>query len=462
MSLTVRPSPLQVEATARRGAALVAGSLTLAVLSLLLPSALAFDPWAWLVWGRDTLRLALDTTPGPSWKPLPVLFTAPFSLLGGAAPALWLVVARAGGLLALAGAWTLASRLGGRWAGAAAAAAMALSSWWAYNCALGNSEGLLAAAVLWAAVAHLSRRPRGALALLTAAALLRPEAWPFLLAYGVWLWRARPGERRAVAIAAALVPLLWVGPDVIGAGGALAGSGNARGTASRGSAQLASVPALAVLWDAVTLLTIPALIAAVPALVGARARGLPPGARPRNGASVARWLAAAAAAWVLLVAAMTTAGYAGNPRYLVAAAALGCVLAGVGAVRLARAAPAAGAVVLAGAVLAFTAPGLRDRAREVGERHDRAAAFDGLVAAAGGRDALLRCGPVRTSLSARSFVAWRLDLPMRGLGSRPAPPAALIRMQWFFGGGLEPRVRPGYDVLASAPGWQVVAVGCRE
>ena len=109
------------------------------------------------MWGRETGRLALDTSSGPSWKPFPVVFTTPLALFGDAAPALWLVVARAGGLLALAGAFALATRLGGRWAGIAAAAVMALSPWWLFNTALGNSEGLLAAAVLWAVVAHLER-----------------------------------------------------------------------------------------------------------------------------------------------------------------------------------------------------------------------------------------------------------------------------------------------------------------
>src|SRR5205823_10750664 len=151
--------------------------------------------------------------------------------------------------LALAGAFVLGSRLAGRWAGIGAAATMALSTWWAYNAALGNSEGLLAAAVVWAVVAHLAGRPRAALALLTAAALLRPEAWPFLGIYGLWLWRVSPGDRVAVAIAGALVPLLWFGPDAIGAGGALGASRSARGTPSPGSAGLADSPALALLGD---------------------------------------------------------------------------------------------------------------------------------------------------------------------------------------------------------------------
>ena len=165
------------------------------------------------MWGRETGRLALDTSSGPSWKPFPVIFTTPLALFGDAAPALWLVVARAGGLLALAGAFALATRLGGRWAGIAAAAVMALSPWWLFNTALGNSEGLLAAAVLWAVVAHLAGRPRAALVLLTAAGLMRPEVWPFLGAYGFWLRKREPAW---VIAAGATTLLLWFGPDVLG------------------------------------------------------------------------------------------------------------------------------------------------------------------------------------------------------------------------------------------------------
>ena len=72
---------------------------------------------------------------------------------------------------------------------------MALSPWWLFNTALGNSEGLLAAAVLWAVIAHLAGHRRAALALATAAALMRPEAWPFLAAYGALAVAATTGAR---------------------------------------------------------------------------------------------------------------------------------------------------------------------------------------------------------------------------------------------------------------------------
>src|SRR5690349_19793245 len=77
-------------------------SLVLAGASLLVPSAPTTDPWGWIVWGRELMHLQLNTVRGPpSWKPLPVLVTAPLSLLGAAAPSAWLLVARAGGLVAL-------------------------------------------------------------------------------------------------------------------------------------------------------------------------------------------------------------------------------------------------------------------------------------------------------------------------------------------------------------------------
>src|SRR6059058_4526628 len=83
-------------------AALAVGALVVGALSLLIPSTPSYDPWAWLVWGREIVHLDLHTTGGPTWKPLPVIFTTVFALFGKAAPDVWLVVARAGGLMAVA------------------------------------------------------------------------------------------------------------------------------------------------------------------------------------------------------------------------------------------------------------------------------------------------------------------------------------------------------------------------
>ena len=49
--------------------------LALTALTFLVPSAPTYDPWAWIIWGREVAHLDLVTKTGPSWKPLhrPVL-----------------------------------------------------------------------------------------------------------------------------------------------------------------------------------------------------------------------------------------------------------------------------------------------------------------------------------------------------------------------------------------------------
>ena len=417
---------------ARRGfVVLVVACLALATLSLLLPWALAFDPWVWVTWGREVTRLELDTAGGGAWKPLPVLVTTPLALTGSAAPALWLVVARAGGLLALAGAAYLADRLvagragsasAGSVAAVAAAAAIALSTWWLFNTALGNSEGLLVAAALWAVAAQLAGRWRLALALGVAAALLRPEVWPFLGLDALWLWRTRRASLGTLALALAPVPLLWFGPGLLGTGGVFDASDAARGTASPQSATYADVPALEVLVDVAELVTLPVLLAAIAgAALGGRS---------------ARVLGAGALAWVALVAVMTQAGYAGNPRYNVVPAALAGVLAGIGvaalAARLARRDPGrratAGGLLVAAlvvATLAFTASDLFDHVDELGARADRRQDLDALVDRIGADRLASGCPPVRTNQPMKAMVGWTVDVPMEHLAD-PVPQQATV------------------------------------
>ena len=82
----------------------IVACVVLAIVSVfVLPSTPSYDPWAWIVWGREigSGAFTFATNGGPSWKPLPVVFTTVFGLFGGAAPKLWLIAARAGGLLAL-------------------------------------------------------------------------------------------------------------------------------------------------------------------------------------------------------------------------------------------------------------------------------------------------------------------------------------------------------------------------
>lgn len=407
---------------------LLAGCVALAALSLVLPSQPSYDPWAWIVWGREIAFLDLDTTGGPSWKPLPVAFTlafSPFGLLSdGLPPALWLVVARAGALLAMALAFRLARRLAGPndlvglGAGATAALALALSPGWLRYAAHGNEAPLAIGLMLWGVERHLDGVRSHALVLGFLACLLRPEAFPFLAAYGIWLWLVEPASRRLAAALALALPALWLVPEWIGSGDPFSAGQQARSEPSW-SLSLADRPWLEALHRFHS-------IAGLPLELGALAA-----------AGVAWWrrdrvtlaLAGVAVLWVGLVAAMTQAGFSGNARYFLPAVVLACVLAGVGAAGLVGAAgrPAAGAAVMAALALAV-APHVGGRAGAVADQARSAERVAGLhrdlsaaVRGAGGRDSVVARGAPRVNRAFQTRLAWETGLTLgeveRGRGS---------------------------------------------
>ena len=310
------------------------GCLAVSALTLLFPSTPTYDPWAWLLWGREILHLDLVTDGGPSWKPLPVMFNVPFSIFGvEAAPYLWLWIARAGALLALVMSYRLARRLVGRGAagivaGVFAAAFLLTTYQYVRDSALGNSEALLAGLFLWGFERHLDGRRDHALYLGLAAALLRPEAWPFLGLYGLWLFVKNPELRLRVVLVGLAIPLLWFGPELWGSGEPFRASSRA-GKPNPGSAAFAEHPGFEVVTRFAERAVIPlqaagfmAVIVAALAWVRHRAQG----------AILA--LAGIGIAWILLVAVMTERGYAGNQRYLIVTTAALCVLGGIGIGRI--------------------------------------------------------------------------------------------------------------------------------
>jgi hypothetical protein len=421
--------------------------LALSALSLFFPSTPTYDPWAWIMWGREIAHFDLVTTGGPSWKPLPVLFTTPFSLFGAdAAPYLWLWIARAGGLLALAMAFRLARRLVGAepagWvAGIFATAFLATTYEYVRDAALGNSEALLAGLGLWAVERHLDGRRDHALYLGFGTALLRPEVWPFLGIYGIWLWFGDPQLRLRMAILAALIPLLWFGPELWGSGDALRASSRANNP-NPGSAAFAEHPGLEVV-ERFHHRTVWALEAA--GLIGLLTAAVAWFRQRRQGAIL--FVAGIGLAWLLLVGGMTEGGYAGNQRYLIVTTATLCVLGGIGVGRVfgglqlaveriggsARAGLAtAGAVFALGLVVGW--PVVRDKADNIDVTLDElryeASLFhtlDDAVGAAGGRDRLLACGAVYSGPFQTQMIAYELGvhgLDVRALEGTPPPGVA--------------------------------------
>ena len=391
--------------------AIVAGSLVLAALTLLLPSAPTYDPWAWIIWGREITQFDLDTVDGPSWKPLPVMFTTVFALFGDdAAPELWLVVARAGSIAALPMAFLLARRVEprhGTLAGIAAAAAIAVSPWWFRNGALGDSEGLLIALLIATILLHLEGRRGWAFVLALSVGLLRPEAWPFVGLYALWL--LYDDRKRLPWLAGGLLslPILWLGPELWGSGNALRASDRAQ-QPNPDSAAFADNPALAVLQDAVEMIPWAAVAgAAVLLLLAVRQRD-----------RVVLGIAALALAWTGLVAVMTSNGFSGNLRYLMPPASLLIVLGAVGLVRVAapllRRAPAALGVVLATAlVVGFAVQDvdeLDDQVRSVEYQAENTDALPRLIESAGGAAWLRDCGHAYTNPFLVPQVAWYLGV----------------------------------------------------
>ena len=321
-----RPAP-----STRRSGCWSLACLAAAAVSLLGPSQPTYDPWAWIIWGREITEGALDTRLGPSWKPLPVLFTTPFALFGAAAPQLWLVIARAGGFLAFVFAYRLGARLAGRWAGAIAAFSLLLADEFVRNFWRGNSEGLLVAFVLWAVERHLDGK-RGAR---VPARLRRRAAAPRAVAVlGPLRPLAGPGASRAGAVwcrpRLVACGALWFLPEWWGSGNLLRAAERAR-QPNPDSAAFAQWPFVEVFRRSFPILMPPVLVGAAIAL-GAGVAGLAGGPRRHPAARAVRRRRRADDRR----GRDDQAGFAGNLRYVALPAALIAVLAGAGWVELVR------------------------------------------------------------------------------------------------------------------------------
>jgi hypothetical protein len=428
-----------------------------AALSLLTPSTPTYDPWAWLVWGREVGGLDLDTTAGPAWKPLPVLVTTLLAPLGDGAPALWLLIARAGGVLALVLVFRLAARIAGgrgRWfAGCVAVLGLLSTTGFLRGVAGGSSEGLLVALLLLAFERHLEGHRGQAFALGIGGALLRPEVWPFLAFYAVWLWRREPAARRLVVLLLPLVPLLWFLPELWGSGDLLRSSERAQ-IPNPGAPTLAARPALEVVERFVAMLAPPIALTALAAAVVALRR--------REPAALA--LAVGAAGWAALVAGMSEAGYSGEERYLLVAAALASVLAGIGVGWLfdtvggrAPRVATAGALAALTLSIAFAAPAARNLGDDLAYAAELRADLVTAVERAGGADRLRECGSLYAGRARFPLVAWHVDVHISDLRLTPRAPGVVLSSRLTPEEPVAPPAPLGFRAVARAGTWEVLA-----
>ncbi len=472
---TATPPQRQPATSCRFYLILAAFALAVAAASLLIPSTPSYDPWAWLVWGREILHLKLHTTAGPSWKPLPVIFTTVFAAFGNAAPDLWLVVARAGAVVGTVMcfrlAWRFTRRLsgaGGNSSGAArvarllpslmagliAAGTFVNSQGVLSGNALGYSEGLMTALVLIALERHLDGARRQAFVVGFFACLDRPELWLLWVPYGLYLWRQDRAARKLVASLFALIPVLWFLPELWGSGHLFRSIARAQ-TPRSNSPAYAKCPFCTEFDKHAWTSALPRVEVAALAAMGVAVFGL-------WRARASRWWREAAApalsaqavllaiglvgfVWWLGVALETQLGFSGNDRYLELGTALvgvaggvGWAWAGRGAARLVRSiAPARRSVaVLGGVILAVAAfiavppwiarKGVLSIPATHGALIYQARLREDLgkvVGELGGPARILRCGSVMTEGFQVPMVAWMLGVHMIRIEAPPGSTA---------------------------------------
>jgi hypothetical protein len=403
-----------------------------AISAAVFPTVASYDPWAWISWGREVVdpHLSFAISGGPSWKPLPVLFTTVYALFGSAAaPTLWVITARAGGFLGMIAAYRLAARLirGPRWAAVAAgliaAAGIVITQDWWDEMFRGTSEPMLIATALWAVVAHLDGRRGWAFGLGVATSLIRPEAWPLIVVYAAWLWWKEPRLRVLVVLGLISIPFFWFVPPWVGSGQPFLAAVHAE----EYNGDLGKHPLFTVLDRGVNIQLLPVLLAGLVAVAFAWFE------KPRDWLTLS--LAGGTAVWWAIVVGMTLDGYPGLERFYLPAAGMTCVLAGVGIVRLAqlgarvvpdRRAATPVAIGLTAALVAITIPFAWGRADQASaEEHIASQAVTRLdqmsaaITAVGGRDAIFPCKSSFAAVnhSVQTALAYKLHVTLGRVGT---------------------------------------------
>ncbi len=391
-----------------------------------------FDPYGWLVWGRQTVAGNLNTNAAPSWKPLPYLFTAPYGVFGHYQLWLWMITALAVALSGSVFAARIAYRLTAahsdrRYAPIVAAAfaglgLLGVSDYWHYMLSA-QSDPMIVTLCLAAIDCHLSGRPRWAFALSALAALGRPEVWLFLGLYSIWAWLRVPSMRWMIVVGIVLVVLLWFGIPALTSRTPFQAASNALGSGRR----LRSDRVLGTIQRFLdlnpTVLELTALLSVALALVR------------RDRTTLA--LTAGVCAWVVIEIAFALHGWPGLGRYMFEPAAVLIAIAGVGVGRLladppriSRVAMWAGVAVVAVIVLALVPPAVtraRSEHKDIRSQRLRTAQIgklSGTVARLGGAGRFTPCGEPLTRLEYQTILAWTLHDNVASVGYKYGPASA--------------------------------------
>jgi hypothetical protein len=386
-----------------------------------------YDPYGWLIWGYQTLHLKLDLGGAPSWKPLPWLFTVPYSLFGGAALRLWMITAVSFALSQSVFAGRITYRLVGssgvRYPAIVAAvfsgiAVLGIQDYFHYILSV-QSDPMITALVLGAIDCHLSGRPRWAFALGVLAALGRPEVWPFLGIYAIWAWRSIPSMRWFIGAGLALIPVLWFGVPTITNGRPFV-SGQLAELSPR---ELHQNKIIGTLHRFTALTYLPVQLGALLAIGMAWVR--------RNWTVLI--LAAGAVGWIVVELAFVLHGWPGVPRYLFEPAAVTTVLAGVAigwvlrdAASIGRVVPRWAGIALVAVLVGSLVPGAlaRVRTEHTDLKHERARTvmigrLKATISVLGGYQHVLACGEPVTTVRYVAMLAYFTKQNDGKIGHRP-------------------------------------------
>ena len=407
-------------------AALAALALGALAGMLAFPTYPNYDSYYSLLWGRELLaleQLSFTAYRAPTEHPLAIAFGALLAPLGDGADRAMVATTVLSFLVLVAGVYSLAKTAFTPLVGAAAAALLVTRFDFPFLAARAYIDIPYLAIVIWAAVieARATRRhPVIVLALLSAAGLMRPEAW--VLAGLYWLWlvpRATWWERARYAALAAVAPLVWAAVDFAVTGDplySLTATGDLAEELGRNKGG-AAVPQ--------ALLEFLVRLAKLPVVLGGAA-GLVLGIvlTPRR----------VVMPLVLMVVGMATfalvglAGLSVIDRYLLVPSLCVMVFAAVSLAgwtmlrdgsRWRRLwAGAAGALLVFGVVFTATRVNLDQLHKELRFRGDAHAALEGVLRAPAVASGL-RCGPVYVpNHKLIPDVRWILDLPHSGVRAR--------------------------------------------
>ena len=400
-----------------------------------------YDPYGWLNWGYHTLRGTLDLGGAPSWKPFTFIFTVVYSVFGHWALYLWMLTAVSisfsGAVFGGRIAYRLTAREGGaRWTAWAAglfagAAVLGIQDYFHYLMSA-QSDSMLVSVCLAAIDLYLCGRMRWAFWLGVLAGLGRPEVWPFVGLYGIWLMVKRPEMRKMVIAGGVITLFLWFGVPTI-----TNGRPNIAGQLALRSPRECTTGKITCTINRFTALDYIALeLAALLVLGLALLR--------RNWTVVT--LAGMAVGWVIVEIAFVLHGFPGVPRYLFEPAGLTAVLGGIcfgwlllDAKRYWRALPSWAGIPVAGVLLVLMVPQGIDHARAEHKdiNHERARTqqinkLGALVSVLGGPAKVQACGWPVLNVEYVSVMGWYLHRNTGVIGYRPKIELAKKRPDLYF------------------------------